>query len=146
VNRDGCRTPMQWNESETAGFCPTGVRPWLPVHENRRWANVQTQLQQKDSLLNVYRALLRLRRESEALQRGVVELVDTSRAGMHMLGYRRTHRDEALLVLINFGDTPQRFRDETAHKHVRFAIGGADLKGDSIELAPCSGAIIGDRT
>ena len=145
VNRDGCRTPMQWNDGENAGFCPPDVEPWLPVHENRHWANVETQLRQEDSLLNVYRALLRLRRESEALQRGSVQLIDTSQTGTHTLGYRRTQEDEALSILINFSETPQRFKDEMDQKQLRFAVGSVDLKGDTLELAPCSGAIVGDR-
>ena len=31
INRDECRTPMQWNGEINAGFCPEGIKPWLPL-------------------------------------------------------------------------------------------------------------------
>ena len=34
IGRDGCRTPMQWNSSEFAGF--SAVEPWLPLANNFR--------------------------------------------------------------------------------------------------------------
>ncbi len=40
LNRDEVRTPMQWTAEPNAGFCPPGVRPWLPVNENHVTTNV----------------------------------------------------------------------------------------------------------
>ena len=62
VNRDGCRTPMQWEAGPNAGFCDPEVTSWLPVHENHSWANVVDQLKDSNSILGIYKALIRIRR------------------------------------------------------------------------------------
>jgi alpha-glucosidase len=66
--RDRCRTPMQWTNAPNAGFSPAGVQTWLPVNPNyAQGVNVADQLGDPESLLNYYRRLLRLRRETPAL-------------------------------------------------------------------------------
>lgn len=71
--RDGCRTPMQWTAGQHAGF-GTGGRTWLPVHPSYRERNVEVELDDPDSHLELYRRLLRLRRSSPALRRGGITL------------------------------------------------------------------------
>ncbi|MFT5143416.1 MAG: alpha-glucosidase, partial [Thalassolituus oleivorans] len=68
LGRDGCRTPMQWQAGQTGGFT-TGV-PWLPVSSDGAFRNVLLQTDEPDSLLNLYRRLLRLRRKHPSLHRG----------------------------------------------------------------------------
>ncbi len=46
--RDNARTPMQWDNSEHAGFT-TGT-PWLHVNPNYQTINVKTALAKKDSI------------------------------------------------------------------------------------------------
>ncbi|WP_300581376.1 alpha-amylase family glycosyl hydrolase, partial [uncultured Pseudoalteromonas sp.] len=50
--RDGCRTPMPWDaaDAEQAGF--STVKPWLPVGDAHKSVAVNTQDQDKDSILN----------------------------------------------------------------------------------------------
>ena len=36
LGRDPERTPIQWDSSPNAGFCPPEVEPWLPVAANMR--------------------------------------------------------------------------------------------------------------
>ena len=55
--RDGCRSPMQWNPDENAGFTSPGTKPWLPLNEDIQQVNVSSQLEQPESLLNSYRQL-----------------------------------------------------------------------------------------
>ena len=114
VNRDGCRTPMQWDESKNAGFCNPDATPWLPVHENHSWANVQNQLRDDDSLLNIYRTLLHLRRENPVLQSGELELLEDHAVDRNILAYRRNLGDDYILVVINFGKKPASFDNPTA--------------------------------
>jgi glycosidase len=145
ANRDGCRTPMQWDDGENAGFCGKGVTPWLPVHQNHKSINVKTELADEDSLLNVYRALLRLRGESTAIQEGTIQLIDNPDMGKNLLAYRRDRDDEAVLVLINFGARPSVFQNPTACKRPLLTI-GLDTPGhsDKIALPPYSGLILGN--
>jgi alpha-glucosidase len=69
--RDKCRTPMQWSAGANAGFCPAGVRPWLPVNlDCDAGVNVTHQKADPTSLLSFYRRLLAVRRATPALQSG----------------------------------------------------------------------------
>jgi len=69
--RDKNRTPMQWANAPNAGFSPAGIRTWLPVNPNyTQGVNVANQLKDPDSLLQFYRRLLRLRKETPALIAG----------------------------------------------------------------------------
>ncbi|MEO1509420.1 MAG: alpha-glucosidase, partial [Cyanobacteria bacterium J06633_23] len=100
-SRDGARTPMQWDDSSQAGFSfGKDTEPWLPVHENYPELNVQTALQKPDSILNFYRQLLRVRKQSEALRCG------QWRTLIHYphehLAYLRETETETVLVVINF--------------------------------------------
>ena len=79
LSRDGCRTPMQWSDQHNAGFSPAGGDPpWLPVNPNYRQANVAAALQQPESLLNLYRQLLRYRKNTQALQVGAYIPIDAA--------------------------------------------------------------------
>lgn len=70
ISRDRCRTPMQWVNAPAGGFS-TNLMTWLPVNPDySTGVNVQDQLAQPDSLLNFYKGLLHLRRNTPALLRG----------------------------------------------------------------------------
>jgi glycosidase len=77
LGRDGCRTPMQWDDQPFAGFSPPNAeQPWLPVNDNFQQENVAAQLQRADSILNLYRNLLTYRKNSLALQIGSYDPID----------------------------------------------------------------------
>ncbi|MGD1949463.1 MAG: alpha-glucosidase [Leptolyngbyaceae cyanobacterium] len=100
-SRDGARTPMQWDRSAHAGFSfGKDVDPWLPVHENYLEVNVETALQQPDSILNFYRQLLRVRKQSDALRLGKWRTL-LHYPHEHMV-YARETKTETVLIAINF--------------------------------------------
>src|SRR3954468_5704361 len=68
VGRDGCRTPMQWNANANAGF--SAVAPWLPVAADFTHENVVNLTADRRSILNLYRALIRLRKTHRVLVTG----------------------------------------------------------------------------
>lgn len=61
ASRDNARTPVQWSAEENAGFS-TGT-PWFHVNPNYKEINVAAAEADPDSILNYYRAILKLRKE-----------------------------------------------------------------------------------
>ena len=96
--RDNARTPMQWTAGENAGF--TAGEPWFPVNPNHRTINAEEQNDRPDSVLQCYRALVRLRKEYPVFTDGAFELLlpeDES-----IVSYTRTDGNHELQVLCNF--------------------------------------------
>jgi alpha-glucosidase len=96
--RDGCRSPMQWDDSPFAGFSST--QPWLPVHPNYPARNVAAQEADPASLLNLTRRLIALRKETPALRRG--EFVPLTARPRRVLAYLRRTAEQSVLVALNF--------------------------------------------
>lgn len=102
LGRDPQRTPMRWTEGPHAGFS-TG-EPWLPVGPDVRTINAELQAADPDSMLSLYRELIRLRRERPALSAGRYEPFETG--NQNVFAYLRRHEHETLLVVLNFGSSP----------------------------------------
>ena len=103
--RDGCRTPMQWDSSPNAGF--SAGKPWLRVNPDYGRLNVELQRANDKSLLNFYRQLIALRRESPALMRGTYR--SPSRP-IDIWAYERTAEGQRMLVVLNFFSRPAEFQ------------------------------------
>ncbi|TLF51724.1 alpha-glucosidase [Halomonas urmiana] len=101
--RDGCRTPMAWDEGTNGGFCPEAVAPWLPVDARHRPLAVAHQDADDDSLLARVRRLLQLRGASEVLRQGDQQLLEPSRLPVDVFGVIRTLGDQRLLCLAHLG-------------------------------------------
>ena len=99
VGRDPERTPMQWDSSPNAGFAASGVEPWLPVADDYVVRNVAQQQADPTSMLNLYRALTRLRRAEPALHAGDYASLDAGTEDV--FAYLRTApgADRFLIVL-----------------------------------------------
>jgi alpha-glucosidase len=98
IGRDRSRTPMAWDAGQHAGF--GGGEPWLPLHADWRTRNVAAQERDPGSMLHLYRALLRLRRNRAALSVGSWHPVA---AVGDLLAFERRHGNERLLVALNLG-------------------------------------------
>lgn len=98
--RDKCRTPMQWSGALNAGFCPPSVKPWLPVHPNySQRVNVSDQEGDRGSLLEFYRKMLQVRRETPALVSG--EYLAVHEQATDYLAFLRVTREQVCLVVLN---------------------------------------------
>src|SRR6202042_2654336 len=84
VGRDGCRTPMQWDASSYAGFSTS--TPWLPLSDDFTHENVINLQADTRSILNLYKALIGLRRKLPQLISG--DYVPIAAKG-ELLLYRR---------------------------------------------------------
>jgi alpha-glucosidase len=103
--RDGCRSPMQWNDQKFSGF--SEFPPWIKIHVDYRERNVAGQQVNQFSLLNFYKSLIRLRTEKEALRCGMfMPLTFNPRK---VLAYLRQTENQTILVAINFSRRPVKF-------------------------------------
>lgn len=97
-SRDNGRTPMQWSSGAYAGF--SEQKPWLKSPDNYRQINVETELQEEDSILNYYRKLTALRKEYPVIAEGDIHFLGMDKK--NLLAYERTWKEERLTVLCNF--------------------------------------------
>jgi alpha-glucosidase len=105
--RDGCRAPIPWTGEPGHGWA--GV-PWLPWPPEPTRRNVAAQRADPDSILHLYRALLRARRASPALSHGTWRRLP---APEHVLAYERSHGDDVRRVVVNFADEPEHHATST---------------------------------
>ena len=99
-SRDNARTPMQWDDSEEAGFT-TGT-PWIRKIGNYKDINVKKCLADPDSVFYYYQKLIALRHEMPVITEGRYVLVDP--ANEKVYAYLRKDENESLLVVCNFTD------------------------------------------
>jgi len=134
--RDGCRSPMQWDDSPHAGF--SQAKPWLPTHENYLSINVQHQLNDKHSLLQLYKKLLTLRRQHEALRIGRYIPVLAGEKGV--LVFDRATDDEIIRMIINFTNEPK----ELLHSEARgkLLLSTEDAMSHNFSILPHEAKII----
>jgi alpha-glucosidase len=105
LSRDPQRTPMQWDSSPNAGFCPPEVQPWLPLASDYQTYNVAVEQQETHSFLTLLRTLLSLRRSSPALTVGSQQSIDQPNPSC--LVYLRQHDGQRYLVALNFSSQEQ---------------------------------------
>ena len=101
-NRDQCRTPMPWTTGLGAGF--TTGQPWLRLGPDVATRNVALEGADPDSILALYRRLLRIRRDSAALNGGTLELLPSPEPDV--IAYLRRAGADVALVVVNFGERP----------------------------------------
>ena len=95
------RTPMQWSSTRNGGF--TAGNPWEPLQPDWKTKNVAAQDSSRQSLLNHYRKLIQLRIAHSSLSRGQLTVVQTDDTTGTIAAWLRTSRDEAFLIVANFG-------------------------------------------
>ena len=104
--RDNARTPMQWDNSENAGFS-TGTA-WLSVNPNYKTINAETALNDENSIFYYYQKLISLRKEYKIFVDGDFTLLEPEHEKLFI--YSRKLNNNEMLVICNFGD------DETEYK------------------------------
>ena len=126
-SRDNARTPMQWDDTENAGF--SDVTPWLKTAGSYKEINVRNELNAPDSIFRFYQELIRMRKEMPVVQEGLFHplLEDHEK----VFAYERKYKDESLICINNF------FGEET----------GIDLplEGYGILLSNYKDAVLSDH-
>jgi len=98
--RDNARTPMQWDDSENAGF--TKGKPWFELNPNYTEINAKASLDDKDSVFYYYQKLIDLRHHSDLIVYGNYEVLDID--DKEVFAYKRHYKGQTLLVISNFTD------------------------------------------
>ncbi|HSK91960.1 MAG TPA: glycoside hydrolase family 13 protein [Euzebyales bacterium] len=99
--RDGCRVPLPWSGGAPPfGFTTDGAAPWLPQPAAWSAHAVDALDADPDSILNLYRAALRLRREHPALGDGAMRWLDAP-AGALLFA-----REPGLICAVNLAPAP----------------------------------------
>jgi oligo-1,6-glucosidase len=101
--RDNARTPMQWNNEKHAGF--TTGEPWLSVNPNYQDINVETALDDANSIFYYYQKLISLRKQEKIFTHGNYQLLLEDDEAI--FAYTRTYQQEKLVVVCNFTDQAQ---------------------------------------
>jgi oligo-1,6-glucosidase len=100
--RDNARSPMQWDDSASAGF--TTGEPWQRVNPNHVTINAAADVADPASVWHHYRRLIELRHTHAVVAFGDFTMLLAD----HPTVYAFTRRldDETLLVIGNFSDNP----------------------------------------
>jgi alpha-glucosidase len=143
VGRDGCRTPMQWDATRYAGFSTSP--PWLPLADDFPHENVVNLDKDSRSILNLYKALIDLRKKLPQLVSG--DYVPIAAEG-DLLLYRRQSEGKAVMVALNLGAEAVSLELEAIGLHGEILLSTfLDRQGEKIDgtldLRGDEGVIIG---
>lgn len=142
MSRDNARTPVQWSESDNAGFT-TGT-PWLKVNSNYKDINVQNQENDPDSVLNYYRKLVATRKSpeyKEVFTYGVFEPAYENTE--YVMAYYRVSDNQRILVAANFGKDAKTIELKFPVKKVVLSnVGRKEINEVSLKLDSCEVIVI----
>ena len=99
ISRDNARTPMQWDDSENGGF--TCGKPWIKCNDNYRTINVQSEVNDPDSLYNYYKRLIQCYHDHADIVRQA-EFRPMYEEYPGLFAYEREVNGKGLLVIVNF--------------------------------------------
>lgn len=98
--RDGCRTPMPWDENRPENS-------WLPIPDTHIPLNVKAQLADRDSVLNLTRYFLQERKKYPALLYGAIEFEDAG--DNKILVFTRRYEEQAVQMIFNLSEEDKTF-------------------------------------
>jgi alpha-glucosidase len=143
VGRDGCRTPMQWDATENAGFSTS--TPWLPLADDFNHENVANLEAETGSILHLYKALIDLRKKLPQLRSG--DYAPIAASG-NLLLYRRQGEGRSIAIALNLGAEPVSIASESAGLSGEILLSTSlDRRGETIDgtldLRSNEGVVIG---
>ncbi|UGS42318.1 alpha,alpha-phosphotrehalase [Pseudocitrobacter corydidari] len=110
-SRDNSRTPMQWNGEAHGGFT-TGT-PWIALCDNYEAINVDTALNDPNSVFYTYQQLIALRKTTPILTWG--DYQDLLPDHPSLWCYRRQWQGQTLLVVANLSAELQHWQPDVPH-------------------------------
>lgn len=101
--RDGCRTPMVWDDSPLGGF--STIEPWLPVDKAHLPLSVAQQEAKPNALLHKVRQLIKWRQQQAILVNG--ELSQVTLNNHDLMAFVREYQGQKMLVVLNMTSEEQ---------------------------------------
>lgn len=136
MSRDNARTPVQWNDSENAGFT-TGT-PWLKVNSNYTQINVESQEKDADSVLNYYRKLVAARKSPEYKEVFTYgEFMPEYEKTDSVMAYYRADGEKRMLIAANFGKEQVELELKYPVKKVVLSNAGKSQTSGRLSLDSC---------
>ncbi|HMB23969.1 MAG TPA: maltose alpha-D-glucosyltransferase, partial [Anaerolineales bacterium] len=110
-DRNGVRTPMQWEAGPAAGFSEAPLQSlYAPVIESETYnpqrVNVASRRADPDSLWHVIRKMIAIRQQHSTFGWGSFEWIDLSNNSI--AAFQRTHSEETIFSIHNLSDTKQK--------------------------------------
>jgi len=140
-SRDNARTPMQWDDSENAGFSKS--KPWLPVNDNYKHINYASQKNDPDSILSFYKKMIALRKNNKCLIYG--EFIPVYADDRVMIYQRKTENKNVYTIALNFSSNtvkiPKKFADLFSGAQIVSASGEKYEYSKSVYLLPWDGVL-----
>ncbi len=104
--RDGCRTPMPWDNAHLQAGFSQSKQTWLPIPDAHKQLAVDVQEQNSNSTLHAYRHFLAWRKDFPALIAGDIKFIDSSEP---ILAFTRHFETQTLLVIFNLANKTHEF-------------------------------------
>jgi len=124
-DRNGVRTPMQWDTESTTGFSDAQIPLYSPIIDDETYGpakvNVAAQQKERSSMWNQIRRLISIRKEHRAFGWGEFNWIDCNND--QVAAYKRTFESESIFVFQNLSDNSQKI----SFKSVRSTNGLTDL-------------------
>jgi alpha-glucosidase len=128
--RDGCRTPMPWDEAKpNLGF--SSGEPWLPLGAEHAALAAATQETDPDSTLAFARAAISFRKTHASLQGAELVLLD---APLPLLAFQRGE----ILCAFNLGRSTENWTIPQGATPLNFGTGNTVICGRTLSLQPSS--------
>lgn len=144
--RDHGRLPMQWDASPNAGFTSPDAQPWMTVNKDHKDWNVESQINDANSVLAYWKQMLALRKHYvDLLVYGTYTPLSEDRTGEMVLGYvRQSHgSNEKAVVLLNFSEQEQKVGlEDFAGFSELVANQKVDVIGKSLALVPFGAVVL----
>lgn len=139
--RDNARTPMQWANTENAGFT-TGT-PWAKINENYTEINVEDELKNPDSVLRFYQQALKIRKEyADVVRDG--DYIPVNLQDSQVFSYIRENDKQRLLVVCSLSPKTVTFKTHRAFDDFRVVLSNIPTPpkpSDTMDLPPCACAV-----
>ena len=140
-SRDNARTPMQWSDQKNAGFSE-GEKTWIKVNSNYRKINVEREEKESESVLNYYKKLIQLRKNSPYSQIIIDgQFVPVQNTADSIIAYKRVLENKQLLIAVNMSSNEVELPIEGEYKRI---LGNCDniIINTAKMILPAYGAAI----